>query len=68
MCCLAFSPVETECSGCGRPVPPGLAGFTDEIETLMPVCETCLRSLDPVLYGMLRKPSCLLQRELAGES
>ncbi len=59
MCCLAFSPVEMECSRYGRPIPPGLAGFTDEIEApgLTPVCETRLRSLDELLYDMLRRPS-----------
>ena len=72
-CCLAFLPVEAECSGCGRPVPSGLAGFTDEIEApmLTPVCETCLHSLDWLLRGaivIVRESGQQLLRDLAGET
>jgi len=72
-CYLAFIPAEMECSGCARPVPRGLAGFTDEIQAplLTPVCETCLWSLDRLLRGVLvivRESGRQLQRDLAGES
>ncbi len=72
-CYVAFIPAETECSGCARPVPRGLAGFTDEIETprLTPVCETCLHSLDGLLRGVLvivRESGRQLRRDLADEA
>ena len=52
---IAFISHQAECSGCARPVPSGLAGFTDEIQPprLTPVCATCLHSLDARLCGVL---------------
>ena len=68
---IAFISHETECSGCTRAVPRGLAGFTDEIQPpkLTPVCEACLHSLDALLCSVLvivRESGCQLQRGLAG--
>ncbi len=72
-CFLAIIEAANECSGCMRPVPRGLAGFTDEIlaPRLTPVCETCLRSLDKPLHGALvivRESGKHFLQDLAGET
>ena len=55
-CFLSFIDVELECSGCCRPVRPGLIGMTDELgpAPLAPVCPSCLNGLDRRLYGAQR--------------
>ena len=69
-CFLAIIEAETECSGCTRPVPRGLAGFTDEIlaPQLTPICETCLASLDRTLRRALVIVRESGQQGLAGET
>ncbi len=62
-CYLGISSVESECEGCGRAVPPGLAGWTDELlpGRLRPLCSAGLPGLDPELARVLRRsrpPKC----------
>ncbi len=55
-CFLSFTDVELECSGCCRPVRPGLIGMTDELgpAPLAPICPCCLNGLDRRLFGAQR--------------
>ncbi len=56
-CYLSISNVESECEGCGRLVPPGPAGWTDELlpGRWRPLCPACLDGLDPELAHRLQQ-------------
>ncbi len=57
-CYLILIDEERECEGgCVEPVGPGLVAMTDEVqgEQLMPICGTCLESLDPRLAAMQKR-------------
>ncbi len=43
-----------ECEACTRPAGPGTTGFTEDMVPgrLVPVCPTCLQSLDPQLHKL----------------
>ncbi len=57
-----------ECEACTRPAGPGTTGFTEDMipGRVVPVCATCLRSLDPRLHKLQQLAE--LARSFAADS
>ncbi len=57
-----------ECEACARRAGPGTTGFTEDLipGRLVPVCATCLESLDPQLYKLQQLAESA--RDFAAES
>lgn len=70
-CYLAIAERAHECEGgCSEPVGPGLVGLTDELrgQKPVPICSTCLSSLDPRLRFVLERGSRLIDDSAEGVS
>ncbi|MCP3963581.1 MAG: hypothetical protein GY719_37575 [bacterium] len=55
-CYLKIAYEETTCEGCGHKTPPCMIGVTDSFRAgdLVPICDRCLRGLDPHLANIQR--------------
>ncbi len=57
---LRFFEQARECAGCGLPAGPGVGGVTEDMlpGRLLPVCTTCLHSLDERLWRVVILRQC----------